>query len=154
MTDNLYRLPQSPRRLRNDNGGFTLFELILVMALVIMVSTVGLVNLARLQNIFKIRSSADEIRAQIQYGRELAIGNKDRVIYNVNLSGTILKLRADDKEISRFQVPTGIVLTPSNLDWNFTPVTGELTSCPSCQIVLTAGDTSETINIQANGIVD
>jgi Tfp pilus assembly protein FimT len=126
----------------------------MVMALVTLVSAIGLVNLSRLQNVFRLRSSADEIKAQIQYGRELAIGNKDRAIYNVNLSGTIFRLQADGKEISRFQIPAGVALTPASINWNFTPITGELTACSSCQIVLVAGEATETINIQANGIVD
>ncbi len=141
-------------RLRSVQAGFTLFEVVLVMALVMIVSTVGIVNLARLQNLFRLRSSADEIKAQIQYGRELAIANKNRSIYSVNLSGSIFKLQADGKEINRYQIPSGIVMTPSSLNWNFTPVTGALASCLSCQIILSSGSQSENINIHSNGIVN
>ncbi len=140
--------------LSSRQAGFTLYEVLIVMTIVVLVSTVGIVNLSKLQNVFRIRSSADEIKALIQYGRELAIGNKNRAIYNINLSGNIFKLQADGKEMSRYQIPSGVVLTPASLNWNFTPVTGALTSCPSCEIVLTSGGSSETINIQANGIVN
>ncbi|KKT42198.1 MAG: hypothetical protein UW31_C0009G0044 [Candidatus Collierbacteria bacterium GW2011_GWA2_44_13] len=91
---NLYRLPrhfvpppaaldaQHLRAGRND-GGFTLFEIMLVMALMVAVTAIGIINLARLQSVFSLRSSADEIKAEIQYGRELAVANKDSGLYNV-----------------------------------------------------------------------
>ena len=140
--------------MKRSLPGFTLFELLIVMTIVVVVTSVGIVNLYRLQNVFRLRSSADEIKAQIQYGRELAIANKKYLTYNVNLSGLIFKLQANNKEISRYQIPKGIVITPLSLDWNFTPVTGDLPSCNSCQIILTQGNQSEVINIQSNGIVN
>ncbi len=137
-----------------NNNGFTLFEIVLVMAIVVVVTTIGIVNLASLQRGFRLRSSADEIKSLMQYGRELAIANKNRAIYNVNLSGNIFKLQADGYEMSRYQIPDGIALNPESLDWNFTPTTGILVDCSLCQIVLSAGDQLETINILPNGIVD
>lgn len=134
--------------------GFTLFEVVIVMTIVIVISAVGIVNLSRLQNVFRLKSSADQIKAQIQLGRELAIANKNGAIYNINLSSNIFKLQADGKEMDRYQIPAGIVMTPTSINWNFTSVSGELSSCSSCQITLTLGNQTEIINIHANGIVN
>ena len=162
---NLYRLPrhfvpppaaldaQHLRAGRND-GGFTLFEIMLVMALMVAVTAIGIINLARLQSVFSLRSSADEIKAEIQYGRELAVANKDSGLYNVTGSVLAFKLLKNGGEISRYQIPQGMVMTPLSFSWNFTPLTGALNTCSPCQISLFFRGLTEIINIQANGIVD
>lgn len=134
--------------------GFTLIELVVVLAVVSIVTTIGMINLSRLQKIFKLRSAADEITAQIQYGRELAVANKNGAVYDVNLSGSVVKLSADGAEFSRYQIPQGVSVNPISFDWNFTPITGLLSTCSPCRITLSAGDVLEIINIQANGLVN
>ncbi len=135
-------------------SGFTLIELVVVFAVVSVVTIIGVIDLSRLQRIFKLRSAADEIKSHIQYGRELAVANKNGAAYNVNLSGSVVKLSADGAEFSRYQIPTGVSLNPISFDWNFSPTTGLLPACSPCQVILSAGDVSEIINIQANGLVN
>ncbi|EKD53278.1 MAG: hypothetical protein ACD_61C00086G0001, partial [uncultured bacterium] len=84
-------------------SGFTLIELVVVFAVVSVVTIIGVIDLSRLQRIFKLRSAADEIKSHIQYGRELAVANKNGAAYNVNLSGSVVKLSADGAEFSRYQ---------------------------------------------------
>lgn len=135
-------------------SGFTLFELLLVFTLAIVITTIGVVNLSRLQNTFRLRSSADEIKAMLQLGRELAISNKNQAIYNISISGGIVALQGDGKVVSRDQIPVGVSVTPSSLNWNFTPMTGGLASCSPCSITLFIGSQIEIINIQDNGLVN
>lgn len=136
------------------NKGFTFFELLLVMVLGAAITALGVVSLYRLQTIFGVRSSADEMRSQFQYGRELSIANKNRAIYSISLSQRILRLLADGKEIERFQIPAGIGVSPTSFVWTFTPVTGVIPMCSPCQITLTSGSSIELINISANGIIN
>lgn len=134
--------------------GFTLFEILLVVVIGLVISGIGVIGLASLQTVFRVRSSADEIRSLVQFGRELAIANKDQVSYGVYLTGNIVKLSAGPNEISRFQVPGGVVLSPSSFSWQFTPLTGVISSCSPCQLSLSSGSTQEVINVQDNGLVN
>lgn len=140
--------------MSNLKQGFTLFELLLVLTLAIVITTIGVVNLSRLQNTFRLRSSADEIKAMLQLGRESAVSNRNQATYNISISGRIVALQGGGKVISRYQIPTGVGVIPASLNWNFTPMTGELVSCSPCSITLFIGSQIEIINIQDNGLVN
>lgn len=135
-------------------SGFTLFEVVLVLAIGISITAIGIVSLSRLQKMFQLRSSADEIRSQIQYGRELAIANKNNSVYSISLSGTVVSLKAGGKEITRYQFPQGITATPPSFNFIFSANTGTIGTCSSCQLTLFATGATEIINIQSNGIVN
>lgn len=159
-TNNLYRLPRLPagRQVafapRNDEAGFTLFEILLVLALSVSIVAFGAIGLSHLQALFQLRSSADEIKARLEYGRELAIANKDNKNYSLTLSGSSINLLAGTQTVSQYQVPTGIVLVPSSLVWNFSPTTGKITSCDTCQLILNFRGLSDLIIVQPNGLVN
>ena len=153
MMLNLYRLPRR-KTPRNDDGGFSLFELLLVLTLAMIITTVGVVNLSRLQNTFRLRSSADEIIAMLQLGRELAVSNKNQAIYNISISGGVVSLQGGGKVISRYQIPIGVGVTPESINWSFTPITGGLASCLSCSINLFIGSQTENIIVLNNGLVN
>ncbi|MBI1872147.1 hypothetical protein HYS10_01880 [Candidatus Collierbacteria bacterium] len=126
-----------------------------MIAIATSITAAGIVGLSRLQTIFKLRPAADEVRSQLQLGRELAIANKDQVNYQINLASGILILRGGVTEIARFQTPAGVNYAPSTLTWGFTPLTGSLTGCSlPCQLTLSSGDESEIVTIQANGIIN
>lgn len=141
-------------RLRSRPKGFTLFELLLVFTLAIVITTIGVVSLSRLQNTFRLRSSADEVKAMLQLGRELAISNKNQTKYNISISGRIVALQSPKEVISRYQIPFGVSISPPSLNWEYTPLTGGLVACSSCLITLSAGSQIEIINIQENGLVN
>lgn len=134
--------------------GFTIFELIIVLFLTGVVTVLGIISLTRLQALFKLRTAADEITAQIQFGREAAIANKGNAIYSFSFSGSIFRLTADSKEISRYTLPDNVVVSPPTITMNFTPITGAIPTCSPCQITLAVSGLSEVINIQSNGIVN
>ncbi|KKT40583.1 MAG: hypothetical protein UX47_C0003G0018 [Candidatus Collierbacteria bacterium GW2011_GWA2_46_26] len=136
------------------HAGFTLFEVIAVMTVVMIISTLGIINLSRLQSVFVLRSSADEIRSMIQYGRELAVANKDMASYNLSLSGSVVKLQKNGLEFSRYVVPQKVTINPSSFSWIFSSITGGVQTCAPCQLMLTSNGLNEIINIQSNGIVD
>lgn len=140
--------------MRKLHPGFTLFEIAIVFVIGIAITTAGIITLSRLQSLFRLRTAADEMRSQIQYGRELAIANKDQSLYGIVLSGNIFRLTADGEDISRYQIPSSIIVSPTSMLWNFAPVTGVVQSCSPCQIELTRGGLLESIIIQSNGIVN
>lgn len=140
--------------MRKSPAGFTLFEIMLVMFLTVAITVIGVVSLSRLQVLFMLRSSADEIKSQLQYGRQLAIANKDNATYNYSLSGSLFRLTANGVEVSRYKIPEKLSVEPVTFSMNFTPLTGLVASCAPCQITLSSGDQVEIINIQANGIID
>ncbi|MEK7525146.1 MAG: prepilin-type N-terminal cleavage/methylation domain-containing protein [Patescibacteria group bacterium] len=135
--------------------GLTLIEILLVMALVVVISAGGIAGLSQLQAVFKLRGAADEIRAALQLGRELAIANKDQETYQISLAFGIVILRSNAGEIVRYMSPAGITYSPSSFGWGFTPLTGQLTGCPlPCQLTLTSGENVELVIFQTNGIVN
>lgn len=134
--------------------GFTLFEILLVLALCASLTAFGAISLSHLQALFQLRSSADEIKARVEYGRELAIANKDNKNYSLTLTGSSINLLAGNQTISQYQVPTGIVLIPSSLVWSFTPTTGKIIQCDTCQLTLNFRGSSDSIIVQPNGLVN
>lgn len=142
-------------RLRSPQEGLTLIEILLVTALTVAISAGGIAGLSQLQSVFKLRGAADEIRAQLQLGRELASANKDQETYQISLVSGIVVLRSLAGEIGRYLSPDGITYSPSSFAWGFAPLSGLLTGCPlPCQLTLTAGENTELVIFQANGIVN
>ncbi len=135
--------------------GLSLIELLLVLAIVSVITAAGVVGLSQLQAIFKLRSAADEIRGQLQYGRELAIPNKDQLIYQISLSSGTVILKSNNGEITRFQSPAGVTYSPASFTWGFSPITGLLTGCTlPCTLSLTSSGNTELVIFQANGLVN
>ncbi len=136
-------------------SGMTLFETLLVLTITILVTVSGVIGLSALQSLFQLRSTGDEIRAQLQYGRELAIANKGGAQYRIGYSSGSVILSANGSDVSRFQVPGVISFSPSTFDWGFAPVTGELTGCSlPCTLGLTMRGNSEIIIVRSNGIIE
>lgn len=135
--------------------GLTFIEVLLVVALTVAISAGGIAGLSQLQAVFKLRGAADEIRAALQLGRELAIANKDQETYQISLASGIVILRSNAGEIVRYLSPSGITYSPSAFSWGFTPLTGELTGCAlPCQLTLTSVGNTELVIFQTNGIVN
>ena len=133
----------------------TFIEILLVTTIAIMITVGGVSGLSQLQAVFKLREAADEIRAALQLGRELAIANKDQQVYQVDLNSGIMTLRSNAGEIIRYLGPEGITYSPASFNWGFTPLTGQLTGCVlPCQLTLSSGGNMELVLFQANGIVN
>ncbi len=138
----------------NKSYGFTLFEILIVLSLAAAITTVSIIGLSQLQAIIRLRNTGDEIRAMIQLGREYTLANKDSAVYSVSLASGTFKLLENSFELSRYQIPPGIIVDPVIISEEFTPVTGKLTNCSPCQINLSSMGNSEIIMIQENGIVN
>lgn len=140
--------------MRDKSRGFSLFEIILVMGISVTIAVIGAINLAHLQTVFRLRSVAEELKSAIQYGRELAISNKNQEIYSISMSASAMSLLANGKEFNRFQIPVKITVNPPVFSWNYTAFTGEIASCAPCNITLSSQGEVELITVQANGIVN
>jgi len=133
----------------------TLFEVILVIGIASLITVSAVLGLGNLQSSFKVRSAADEIRAQLELGRELSISNQNQASYSIsNASGSVV-LYSSGVELSRYIPAQGVIFSPEAFDWSFTPITGGLIGCSlPCNLVLTSGNSSETITIYENGVVN
>lgn len=133
----------------------TLFEIMLVIGITGLITVAAILGLGTLQSSFRVRSAADEIRAQLELGRELAIANQDQASYRIGNQEGVVILYADNVELSRFIPPQGLTFSPETFEWGFTPITGELTGCTlPCSLTLSSGGSTELINIHASGVVD
>ncbi len=136
-------------------SGMTFIEILLVMGIALVISVGGISGLSQLQAVFKLRGAADEIRAALQLGRELARANKDQESYLISLASGIFVLRSNAGEIIRYQSPEGITYSPASFTWGFTPLTGQLSGCQlPCELSLSSGGNTELVIFQANGIVN
>lgn len=140
--------------MKKTPAGFTLFEIMLVITMSVSITAIGMVSLSRLYKIFTLKSASDEIRSQLQYGRELAIAQKDKAAYSVSLSGGIMSLNKNQTEISRYLIPSGVSSSPTSFVWNFVSGIGSIESCASCSLTLTSVGMTEIITIQSNGIIN
>lgn len=135
-------------------SGMTLLETLLVMLLITVITMAGGFGLAQLQTQFQLRGTGDEIRSQLQYGRELAIANKGWSGYRIKSINGLVVLVSDGRELSRVTIPRGMNMSPPVFDWGFAPVTGQLSGCAlPCSLGLSLKGSSETVIIQSNGIV-
>ena len=136
-------------------SGMTLIETLLVIAITTVITVSAGFGLAVMQSQFQLRSSGDEIRSQLQYGRELAIANGNYIEYTIRNEGNSVILLGGGAEIARYQVPERISFSPAAFSWGFAPVTGLLTGCSlPCTLGLTLRGNSEIIIVRSNGIVD
>lgn len=136
-----------------NHPGFTLFEILIILSLTAALTAASTIGLSQLQSIFRLRSAGDEIRALIQLGREYALANKDTATYGVSLQSGAFKLLKNSVELSRYQVPSGILIAPASFSWSFVPITGILNGCAPCQVSLSSLGNFEVINISDNGMV-
>lgn len=136
--------------------GFTFLEIILVFGLISLLTVIGVVNLSRLQSIFKARSTADEVRSMLQLARQLTLNNSNQTTYQVSLSGDVITLTSTTgTEINRFQPSKGVVFSPSGFIWRFEPITGSVTGCVSpCQLDITFGSATQSVIINSSGIIN
>lgn len=142
-------------KVQRLSRGFTIFEMLLVISITTAITAAGIIGLSQLQAIFRIRAAADEIRSLLQYGRELAIANRNQASYSVSFSSGVAVLTENQRELNRFISPTGIIYEPTTFSWSFTPLTGKIIGCSQpCQLTLTSTDNTEIILIQENGIVN
>lgn len=141
--------------MKRGMRGMTLLEVLLVIALTAAISVTGVMGLSQLTAIFRLRSAGDEIRALLQYGRELATANKNQVAYSLVFSSGVVSLTGGGTEVGRFQPPAEIIFAPASFSWGFTPLSGALTGCAlPCQLTLSNVGNSEIITIQANGVIN
>lgn len=135
--------------------GMTFIEILLVMGITVLIAAGGVSGLSQLQAVFKLRGAADEIRAALQLGRELAKANKDQETYRIILASGVVVLRSNAGEIVRYLSPEGIAYSPSAFTWGFAPLTGQLTGCQlPCQLSMTSSGNAELVVFQTNGIVN
>ena len=80
-------VPERIRRL--DRAGYTLPELLVVMAVIAILTTIGVPYLNSFYNSMKLRSGADELATVLNSGRYLAIKQNTNVC--VIMSGTVLQ---------------------------------------------------------------
>lgn len=80
--------------------GYTLTEVMIVLALVAIISTIAGVNVATMAARSQGRAAATELAAELRFARQMAIARRERIRVVVDTERTILRTeRADRPEV-------------------------------------------------------
>jgi len=138
----------------NQNKGFTLLEMVVVLAIMMTIISLGGIGLKAVQDEGRVRAVSDETRNLLKWARELSLANKSSVNYQMRLESGMMVVEAVGGGGKKwYQVERGVEILPESLEWGFAPITGEATGCSVCEITIMAGRVQETILIGEGGIV-
>lgn len=138
-----------------QEAGFTLFEIMIAMALVVMLSGLGMIGYGRMQARSELNTAADEIRTLLKLAREKSVAQIDDKEYRVVGNDRVVTLETTEGiELERFQIRKQVLTEPLNFSFTFARITGEVAACPSgCTVNLISGGLTRTVEISSIGLV-
>jgi len=139
------------------NKGFTLIEMLLVVAIVSIIATFSTAFYSRFINQSSISNIQDQLISQARKAQTYAMQNKQNTNWGINYATNILTLYSGTSYAARntafdetFEFNTNITITGIT-DINFAKATGKPNTTASITITSTTG--SKTVNINAQGNV-
>ena len=134
-------------------GGFTIMELLVTVALMTLFFTIGYVSIGEIQKQTKLRRASDEIRSMLRWARESSVARKDGHAYIVGEAGGVVVVRDETGQIyQRYQMPEGVIVIPASFAYAFLATDGSVPGCP-CEILLEYSDEQYLVGIGELGIV-
>ena len=146
----------SPNISTQDNRGFTLIEIILVIAIIMFIGALSVIVGIDTYNRYTFRSDLDKVVALLQKARSSAINNINEKKYGVYLGDTsnFILFRGDSYnplDSFNYKVERSKTATSSNTCANNQIIFERLTgNTAGCEIVITEGNkvATTTINVQ------
>ncbi|MCK9238315.1 MAG: GspH/FimT family pseudopilin [Thiopseudomonas sp.] len=138
-----------------NERGFTLVELMIIVALLAIVATIAVPNFTQFIRNNQVQAKADELTALVQYARSQAVAA--RKTYELDLERWEVKAAGDSSYERKVEFNTGQASTNHNLGaGKVVSFTGHGMANPAAKIsVCRAGDkdTGYLIDISASGMV-
>lgn len=102
-----------------EPSGFTLVELMVVVALLAIFSAIAVPSFNRLINNNRTQSSANELQALMQYARGYAVENRTDVSVCFAAGGLSVRTSCATAQALRVLEPQGVVFNASSIDLQF-----------------------------------
>ncbi len=147
--------------LKGRESGFTFIELILVVALVLILGTMGTSLTARFMTQNAVANAADQLIGDLRKAQMNAMAGKQNDNWGVYYGSNTITLYKGSNFGGRdvafdetFSVPGGVSITSSTgiLDWNFARVTGMVSNTPAT-ITISGSGTEKQVMVNGQGMV-
>lgn len=91
----------------SNSEGFTLLELLIVFAIMLLVSAVVLPQFARSIDQFQLQKSAREMAAVLREARNIAVSRAQEITFSLNADDSSYAITSRDK---RYELPRGVAI--------------------------------------------
>ena len=146
----------------NKMAGFTILEIIFVLALVVIISSISVNVYFNLKEKYAIQKDADSIVSTIEKTRNMSLNRKNDSSYGVLFASSTVKAfsgntHATGNDILKYDLDpivqiSSISLTASSTEIDFLKTSG--TPSATGTIVLKTSSRSKTITISGTGLVE
>lgn len=139
-----------------NGAGFTFIELILVVAMVLVIGTMGTSLTARFMTQNAVANAQDQLIGDLRKAQMNAMAGKQNSNWGVHYASNTITLYkgnsiGEDTAFNEtFSVPGGVVIAGFT-DINFTRVTGIPSSTPT--ITISGSGTEKTVTVNGQGMV-
>lgn len=140
-----------------DKGGFTLLEIIIVLAIISIITIISVTVFKTAQPNLNLRAATREVASDLRYAQQLAV--TEQIIYSVNFNktqGSYTITKAGGQVIKNVQINSQISINSisgltDDTTASFTP-TGAVTLSGTVTLINSAG-ASSSIEIKPSGYV-
>lgn len=95
---------------RAGNNGFTLIEIIIVLLLIGLASSVVVISISSQYGKSLIRAETRKLYAALRHAREMAITRKSEVVFEIGEENTDYAITASKSQIFRRNLPEGMTI--------------------------------------------
>ncbi len=149
-------------KTKRISGGFTLVEIIVVIAILGVIATISVVAFVNMNKSSMLRAARDEVYGALSFARERTLASENNMVYGVHLSTS---------SVTRFDGGTYTAGSAGNVVYSFGAVVSatstlitqnpniifqRLTGVPSATgtIFIRNGESTTTVQIHGSGLVE
>ncbi len=148
----------------NREAGFTLAEIVVVVAIIAIMATVTMVGFQNFNRSAVLKTATQEVSVALTSARTSTLSSEADTVYGVHMSttsvtkfvGSTYAAGASTNETYTFEggVTATSSLIATNTDVVFARLTGEPSAVGTIYIVNSALDSTTTVTIHASGLVE
>ncbi|WP_407650110.1 GspH/FimT family pseudopilin [Halomonas rhizosphaerae] len=142
-------------------SGITLIELLVTVALIAIMATIGMPNFQSLLGSNRFAGDYNELMAHLHFGRSEAVKRRSDIAVNVSSSGGVWKVEVRDEDNILLRETSGrdgqVSVASGSVSFN---ALGRRTGCTgewdgtTCSVMVTSNSRSGSITITATGRIE